>query len=173
MAPHEIRLIGDPVLRKRATEVTDVTGSLARLADDMFATMHEALGIGLAAPQIGVQKRLFVYDHGDGPGVVINPRIEESDGEWVFEEGCLSVPGLSWEITRPKRIHMVGIDLDGNDVSLEVDELEARLFQHELDHLDGILLVDHLDDDQQRAARKTLREMPLDRPTGSGGLRLL
>ena len=173
MAPHEIRLIGDPVLRKRATEVTDVTGSLARLADDMFATMHEALGIGLAAPQIGVQKRLFVYDHGDGPGVVINPRIEESDGEWVFEEGCLSVPGLAWEITRPKRIHMVGIDLDGNDVSLEVDELEARLFQHELDHLDGILLVDHLDDDQQRAARKTLREMPLDRPTGSGGLRLL
>ncbi|HIM66008.1 MAG TPA: peptide deformylase [Acidimicrobiia bacterium] len=173
MAPHEIRLIGDPVLRKRTTEVTDVTGALARLADDMFATMHEALGIGLAAPQIGVQKRLFVYDHGDGPGVVINPRIEESDGEWVFEEGCLSVPGLSWEITRPKRIHMVGIDLDGNDVSLEVDELEARLFQHELDHLDGILLVDHLDDDQQRAARKTLREMTLERPTGGGGLRLL
>jgi len=95
VAPHEIRLIGDPVLRKRTTEVTDVTGALARLADDMFATMHEALGIGLAAPQIGVQKRLFVYDHGDGPGVVINPRIEESDGEWVFEEGCLSVPGLS------------------------------------------------------------------------------
>ena len=105
--------------------------------------------------------------------MVINPRIEESDGEWVFEEGCLSVPGLSWEITRPKRIHMVGIDLDGNDVSLEVDELEARLFQHELDHLDGILLVDHLDDDQQRAARKTLREMTLERPTGGGGLRLL
>jgi len=173
VAPHEIRLIGDPVLRKRTTEVTDVTGALARLADDMFATMHEALGIGLAAPQIGVQKRLFVYDHGDGPGVVINPRIEESDGEWVFEEGCLSVPGLSWEITRPKRIHMVGIDLDGNDVSLEVDELKARLFQHELDHLDGILLVDHLDDDQQRAARKTLREMTLERPTGGGGLRLL
>ena len=73
----------------------------------------------------------------------MNPRIVESDGEWVFEEGCLSVPGLSWEVVRPKTVHLVGVDLDGNELSIEADELEARLFQHELDHLDGILIVDH------------------------------
>ncbi len=178
MSSREIRIIGDPVLRKPANEVTELTGSLARLADDMFTTMYEAPGIGLAAPQVGVQKRFFVYDHGERSGVVVNPRIEESDGEWVFEEGCLSVPGLSWEITRPKTIHLVGVDLDGNEVSIEADELEARLFQHELDHLDGILLVDHLDEDQQREARRALRQLtlrgtPPDRSASGGGLRLL
>ena len=177
MAPHEIRVIGDPVLRKVATDVTDVDGALVRLTDDMFVTMYEAAGIGLAAPQVGVQKRFFVYDHGEDARVVLNPRIVESDGEWVFEEGCLSVPGLSWEITRPKTIHLVGVDLDGNEVSIEADELEARLFQHELDHLDGVLLIDHLDEDQRRDARGLLRQMTFERsavapPTG-GELRLL
>jgi peptide deformylase len=112
-----------------------------------------------------VQKRLFVYDLGEGPGVLINPEIRELDGEWVFEEGCLSVPGLSWEITRPKRIHLVGFDLDGNEVEFEADELEARMFQHELDHLEGILLVERLDDDQRREALKVLRQ----RAMGLGG----
>jgi len=87
--------------------VTDVDAAFVRLTDDMFTTMYEALGIGLAAPQVGVQKRFFVYDHGDGAGVILNPRIMESDGEWAYEEGCLSVPGLFWEIVRPKRIHLV------------------------------------------------------------------
>ena len=171
MAPHQIRLIGDPVLRRPATEVTDVDGALVRLTDDMFTTMYEAPGIGLAAPQVGVQKRFFVYDHGEGAGVILNPRIIESDGEWTFEEGCLSVPDLTWEITRPKQVHLVGVDLDGNEVSIEADEIEARLFQHEIDHLDGVLLVDHLDEDQAREARRALREMTMSRlaSTSAGG----
>ena len=140
MSAYEIRIIGDPVLRQKARDVTDIDGSLVRLVDDMLETMYEAPGIGLAAPQVGVQKRLFVWDLGDGPEVIVNPEIVESDGEWVFEEGCLSVPGLSWEIVRPKIVHVVGLDLDGNELSFEADELEARLFQHELDHLDGTLL---------------------------------
>jgi peptide deformylase len=164
-------LIGDPVLRRPATDVTDVDGALVRLTDDMFTTMYEAPGIGLAAPQVGVQKRFFVYDHGEGAGVILNPRIIESDGEWTFEEGCLSVPDLTWEITRPKQIHLVGVDLDGNEVSIEADEIEARLFQHEIDHLDGVLLVDHLDEDQAREARRALREMTMSRlaSTSAGG----
>ncbi len=101
---------------------------------------------------------MFVYDKGDGPVVVVNPLIVESDGEWAFEEGCLSVPGLSWEIVRPNRVHLVGWDLDGNEISIETDEYEARIFQHEMDHLDGILLVERLDDDQRRAAKKLLRK---------------
>ena len=164
MSTTEIRVIGDPVLRTRATEVTEVTGALARLTEDMLTTMYDAPGIGLAAPQVGVQKRIFVYDWGEGPGVVVNPRIEGSDGEWVYEEGCLSIPGLTWEILRPKEVHLVGVDLDGNEVSIEADELPARLFQHELDHLDGVLLLDHLDLDQRREARRTLSELVLARP---------
>ena len=164
MSTTEIRVIGDPVLQTRATEVTEVTGALARLTEDMLTTMYDAPGIGLAAPQVGVQKRIFVYDWGEGPGVVVNPRIEGSDGEWVYEEGCLSIPGLTWEILRPKEVHLVGVDLDGNEVSIEADELPARLFQHELDHLDGVLLLDHLDLDQRREARRTLSELALARP---------
>jgi len=149
------------VLRTVAADVTDVDGSLVSLVESMFTTMYEAAGIGLAAPQVGVQRRFFVYDHGAGTGVVLNPRIVESDGEWAFDEGCLSVPGLSWEIIRPKQIHLVGVDLDGNEVSIEADELEARLFQHELDHLEGILLIDHLDDGQKKDAKRALRELAL------------
>lgn len=155
-------MFGDPVLRTVATNVEEIDGKLAKLADDMLVTMYEEPGIGLAAPQVGVQRRFFVYDYGDGPQVLINPDIVESDGEWVYEEGCLSVPGLSWEIVRPKQIHIVGFDLDGNEVSIEADELEARLYQHEMDHLNGVLLVDHLDDDERKSAMRILRERFLD-----------
>jgi peptide deformylase len=160
MAPYVIRVFGDPVLKQRAADVTDIDGRLARLADDMITTMYEAPGVGLAAPQVGIQKRLFVYDvqDGTGPKVVVNPTITESRGEWVFEEGCLSVPGLSWDIVRPKEVHLTGIDLDGNEVSIEADEYLARVFQHELDHLDGILLLERLDTDQRKQALKALRE---------------
>ncbi len=175
VAAREIRMIGDPVLRTRANDVTDVDGALVRLSDEMFEAMYEAAGIGLAAPQVGVQQRFFVYDHGEADGVILNPEIAESDGEWAFDEGCLSVPELSFEIVRPKQIHLVGIDLEGNEVSIEADELEARLFQHELDHLDGVLIVDHLDEDQLREANRFLRERTLAAgmpgPSG-GGLRL-
>ncbi len=159
-------MFGDPVLRKVADEVTDIDGKVVKLVDDMLETMYAEPGIGLAAPQVGVQRRLFVYDVGDGPETIVNPIIAESRGEWVYEEGCLSVPGLFWEIVRPKEIHLTGSDLDGNEVSIEADELLARLFQHELDHLEGVLLLDHLDDETRKAALKTLRERYAD-PTGS------
>ena len=159
MSTTQIRIIGDPVLRVQATEITEIDEKLVRLTEDMFVTMYAAPGIGLAAPQVGVQKRLFVYDWGNGPGVIINPKIQDSGGEWVFEEGCLSIPGLSWELLRPKEIHLVGVGIDGNEISIEADELEARLFQHELDHLDGVLLVDHLNEDQKREANRKLMDI--------------
>lgn len=186
MAPYDIRIIGDPVLRRCAAEIDDVDSTLVRIVEGMVETMYSADGIGLAAPQVGVQKRLFVWDMGDGPRTIVNPHIVESDGEWVYDEGCLSVPGLTWEIVRPKEVHIVGRDLDGNEISVEADELEARLFLHELDHLDGTLLTERLDDATRKAALRTLREMGIgpgsptsarpadtgdDRP--SGGLRLL
>jgi peptide deformylase len=158
MAPYSIRMVGDPVLRQRAAEVTTIDGRLAKLAEDMIATMYDAPGVGLAAPQVGVEKRMFVYDVGAGPFTIVNPQIVDHDGEWAYEEGCLSVPGLSWEIVRAKQVHLTGVDLDGNDVSIEADELLARCFQHELDHLDGVLLLERLDADTRKQALTTIRE---------------
>lgn len=165
MAPYEIRVIGDPVLKQRADDITDIDGKLARLVDDMIATMYAAPGVGLAAPQVGVQKRLFVWDIDDGTGAhaIVNPEIVESDGEWTYQEGCLSVPGLSWEIVRPRHIHVIGRDLDGNEVSYEASDLAGRMFQHELDHLNGVLLVERLDEDQAKLAKRQVREMILAR----------
>jgi peptide deformylase len=160
-APYEIRLIGDPVLRQRASEITDVNGALVRLAEDMLDTMYEAPGLGLAGPQVGVQKRIFVYDVGEGPQVVINPEVRESRGEWAYEEGCLSIPDLTFELVRPKEVHLVGYDLDGNELSIEADEILARCFQHELDHLDGVLYLERLEEDDRKAAMKVIRERRL------------
>jgi peptide deformylase len=159
MAPYSIRLVGDPVLRQRAAEVTSIDGRLAKLAEDMIVTMYDAPGLGLAAPQVGVEKRMFVYDVGDGPQTLINPTIVERDGEWSYDEGCLSVPGLSWEIVRPQRVHLTGIDLDGREVSIEADEILARCFQHELDHLDGVLLLERLDSESRKQALRSIREL--------------
>jgi len=145
-------------------EVVDIDAAVVALAASMIETMHEAPGSGLAANQIGVQKRMFVYDIGDGARTVINPRIVESDGEWTYEEGCLSIPGLSWDIVRPNAVHLVGLDLEGNELSIEATELEGRVFQHELDHLDGILLVERLDADQRKEALRILRARTLELP---------
>ncbi len=186
VAPYDIRIIGDPVLRRRAVDITDIDSTLVRIVEGMVETMYGADGVGLAAPQVGVQKRLFVWDLGEGPRTIVNPQIVESDGEWVYDEGCLSVPGLSWDIVRPKQVHVIGRDLDGNEVSVEADEIEARLFLHELDHLDGTLLIARLDEATRKAALRTLRELgigPGSTPAVrspdaggdavSGGLRLL
>ncbi|MGH9280650.1 MAG: peptide deformylase [Acidimicrobiales bacterium] len=161
MAPYDIRVFGDPVLRTPAEEVTRIDADLVRLAHDMIDTMYDAPGVGLAAPQIGVQKRMFVYDAGDGPFTVVNPRIAERSGEWEYEEGCLSVPGLSWPIVRAAEVHLTGWDLDGNDVAIDADELLARIFQHEVDHLDGVLLLQRLDKGQRKQAMKALRNRTL------------
>jgi len=156
---YTIRIYGDPVLRQRAPEVVDIDGRLKVLADDMVQTMYDAPGVGLAAPQVGVQKRMFVYDlHDDlGPRTIVNPVVSEARGEWTFDEGCLSIPGLSWPIVRPKEIHLTGFDLDGNEISIEADEYEARVYQHEVDHLDGVLLVERLDEEQRKEAMRILR----------------
>jgi peptide deformylase len=174
MSALPVRLFGDPVLKERTREVEDIDGSVVSLVDTMIESMYEARGSGLAANQIGVQRRVFVYDVGEGARPVINPRIVESDGEWTYDEGCLSIPGLSWEIVRPNAVHLVGLDLDGNEISLEATELEGRAFQHEMDHLDGILLVERLDEDQRKEALRILRgrtlHLPEVDPDGLAGL---
>lgn len=172
MASYEIRVFGDPVLKRVADDVTEIDGAFVDTCNNMLDAMYEAPGIGLAAPQVGIGQRFFVYDFGDGPGVLINPEIRESSGEWEFEEGCLSVPGLSWNIVRPKEIHIVAFDLDGNEISIEADELESRLYQHELDHLDGRLLFDYLEEDQVREAKRILRERAMGQTAESSGLQL-
>ncbi|HEY1633978.1 MAG TPA: peptide deformylase [Acidimicrobiales bacterium] len=167
MALLPIRTFGDPVLKQRTPEVETVDESIVRLVDDMIETMRAAPGVGLAAPQVGVQKRLFVYDVGDGPRVVINPVISDHRGEWTYEEGCLSVPSLFWPVVRPGQVHLRGRDLDGRELSIEADELLARVFQHEVDHLDGMLLLERLDSEQRKEAMRTLRERTLSLP-GNG-----
>jgi peptide deformylase len=162
VAGYSIRLYGDPVLRQRTNEVSEIDGGLKQLADDMIETMYAAPGVGLAANQVGIQKRMFVYDAGEGPNVVINPRITESSGEWTYDEGCLSVPKLSWPIVRPREILLEGLDLDGNEISVEAEEYLARVYQHEVDHLDGVLLIERLDPDLRKDAMRTLRQMSFD-----------
>ena len=158
---HQIRIFGDPVLKSRAADVAEIDGKLVRLADEMVQVMYDAPGLGLAAPQVGVQKRFFVYDldDGTGPHTIVNPTITESRGEWVHDEGCLSIPRLYVEIVRPKEVLVSGYDLDGNEVQIEADELEARLFQHELDHLDGVLMFDRMTAEQRKEALKEWRRI--------------
>jgi peptide deformylase len=170
MATHEIRVFGDPVLTRPAAPVTEVDGSLAKLVDAMYETMYEAPGVGLAAPQVGVQRRFFVYDvnDGTGPHVLINPEIVEATGEWTYEEGCLSLPGLAFEIVRPKVVTITGQDLDGNDVVIEGDELLGRVFLHETDHVDGVLMLDRLDKAARKDAMRQLREQGMGVPTPGG-----
>ena len=150
---YQIRTFGDPVLASQAAAVTDIDGKIVRIVEEMFDTLYASdSGIGLAAPQVGIQRQIFVWDMDDEPMVILNPTITESDGEWVYDEGCLSIPGLYVEMTRPKTVLMKGIDMNGNEISLEADELEARLFQHELDHLNGVLMFDRMQPEQRKQA---------------------
>jgi peptide deformylase len=157
---YEIRTFGDPSLLTQAAAVTDIDGKLVHLVEGMFETLYQSdSGIGLAAPQVGVQRQIFVWDMGENPLVILNPKIVESDGEWVYSEGCLSIPGLYIELIRPKKVLMTGIDLNGNEISFEADELEARLFQHELDHLNGVLMFDRMQPEQREEAVKHYRKL--------------
>lgn len=156
---HQIRIFGDPVLKTQAAPITDIDGKLVQLAEEMLQVMYDAPGLGLAAPQVGIQKQLFVYDVGEGPRTLVNPTIAESSGEWVYDEGCLSIPGLYVEIVRPKLVLLTGRDLDGNEVQIEADELTARLFQHELDHLTGTLMFERMTPEQRREAMAEWRRM--------------
>jgi len=158
---HEIRIFGDPVLKAQTPDVTDIDGKLVRLADEMVQVMYDAPGIGLAAPQVGVQKRFFVYDLQDdtGPHTIVNPTIVESRGEWVYDEGCLSIPKLYVEILRPKELLVTGYDLEGNELQIEADEILGRLIQHELDHLDGVLMFERMTPDQRKQAMIECRRL--------------
>lgn len=149
---YDIRTFGDPVLTAVAEQVENIDGKVIRLTQAMLQAMYKAPGLGLAAPQIGVQKQIFVYDIDGEPTTLINPRIVESRGEWVYDEGCLSIPGLYVEMLRPKEVLLEAIDLNGNTIQVEADELLARLFQHELDHLNGVLMFDRMTPEQREEA---------------------
>jgi len=159
---YDIRTFGDPVLTTTAAEVENIDGKLIRLTKDMFQAMYKAPGIGLAAPQIGVQKQIFVYDIDGEPITLINPKIVESRGEWTFDEGCLSIPGLYVEVLRPKEVLLEAVDLDGNTIQIEADELLARLFQHEIDHLNGVLMFERMTPEQRKEAMSEYRKISED-----------
>lgn len=145
MALRTIRVEGDPVLGKVRREVTEVTPKIVTLIDDMLETMYEANGVGLAAPQVGILKRIVVIDVGEGPIVMINPEIIESDGEQTGDEGCLSIPGKAGQVTRPNHVKARFMGEDMNEYEIEGEELLARCICHELDHLDGHLYVEKVE----------------------------
>lgn len=158
MAIFPIRTFGDPVLRTPAKPVEIVDAKIHKLVDDMIETMYEAPGVGLAAPQIGVGLRVAVFDSGDGMGAraMINPEVDKTEGEWEFEEGCLSVPGYWWELTRPAYVRIQALDRNGHEVTYEGDELLGRVLQHEYQHLEGMLIIDQLG---RRDRKKVLKEL--------------
>ena len=158
MAVKPIRLFGDPVLRKPAIEVVDFDREVRRLVEDLTDTMLAAPGAGLAAPQIGVGLRAFVW-HVDGEvGHLVNPVLELSEEQQHGLEGCLSIPDLTIECTRALSVVARGFDMYGEPVTIEGSELLARAIQHETDHLDGILFLDRLDVESRKAAMKAIRE---------------
>ena len=145
MALREIRVEGDPVLAKVCKEVKEITPRTMDLIDDMIETMYEANGVGLAAPQVGILKRIVVIDVGEGPIVMINPTIIAQDGEQTGDEGCLSVPGKAGIVTRPNYVKARFFDEEMNECEIEGEELLARAICHELDHLDGHLYVEKVE----------------------------
>jgi peptide deformylase len=145
MAVLEIAKYGEPVLRVRCKPVERVTDETRALIADMFETMEAAAGVGLAAPQVRVPQRLFVYDVGEGPDAIINPELVRHDGEVVGVEGCLSIPRLQGEVARAQKVLVRGLDRHGKKVRIEAEEWLARVFQHEMDHLDGVLFIDRAD----------------------------
>ena len=154
-----IRLFGDPVLRQRARPLERVTDVHRSLAANMLETMREAPGVGLAAPQVGVLERIFVWEVEDRSGALVNPVIEERAAELAeAEEGCLSIPGLYYPVVRPAAVRVSGLDTRGRPLTLDADGLLARVLQHEIDHLDGVLFIDHLPERLRKEALARLRE---------------
>lgn len=159
MAIRPIRLYPDAVLRTRADEVQEIDAGVRKLVADMWDTMDHAEGVGLAAPQVGVSRRVFVYDDNEGHrGALINPRytVPGSDSEFDYE-GCLSVPEIGGEIDRPLEIDVTGLDENGDEVRFHADGLLARICQHEIDHLDGIMFMQRLTGDARKEAMAAIR----------------
>ena len=158
-AQREIRVIGDPVLRERALEVTEFDRSLRKLAKKMIKIMHDAPGIGLAAPQVGVLQRLLVYDVDDDTQALVNPVLSGFSEELEeIDEGCLSVPGLNMPVSRPVRVHVSALDVYGAAIEFEAEGMLARVIQHEFDHLEGVLIVDRTSRSARAAAMRELAE---------------
>ncbi|WP_460773677.1 peptide deformylase [Microbacterium sp. GXF7504] len=175
MAVLPIRIMGDPVLHAPASEVTEITDEIRTLVADMFETMDAAPGVGLAAPQVGVALRIYTYTYEDDEGapwrgVILNPVLwmtppEPGEPDPDLEsEGCLSFPGERFPLRRSDRVLVTGIDLDGGPVRIEVDGWRARIMQHEFDHLDGILYVDRLGDNDWKTAQKIAKKRGWNRP---------
>jgi peptide deformylase len=157
-----IRTLGDPVLREPAKPITDFGPALRTLFDDMVETMVVAPGVGLAGPQVGVSSRLFVFDDGEtGPMFMANPELADGVGELLEDEGCLSIPGPYYGTPRFARILCRGQDLDGKPYEMVGEGLLARIFQHETDHLDGMLYIDRLDDVGRRDVMAQLRRIEM------------
>ncbi len=164
MAVLPIRIYPDPILRIRCREVEAFDADLKRLAEDMVETMHAAPGIGLAAPQVGSDRRLAVVDLSVGKEpdqviVLVNPQIAGREGSWVEEEGCLSIPELTDKVERPERVEVRARDLGGQPFEVAAEGWLARAICHELDHLDGVLFVDHLSGLRRERARRALRRL--------------
>ena len=147
MAIRNLRYEGDPILRKTSKEVKEITPKIVELIDDMLETMYEANGVGLAAPQVGVLKRIVVIDVGEGPIVLINPEITRTEGSQTGDEGCLSLPGKAGVVTRPNYVKVRALDENMVERELEGTELLARAFCHEIDHLDGHLYTELVEGD--------------------------
>lgn len=145
MAIREIREMGDEVLEKKCKPIKMMTPRTMELIEDMFDTLYESGGVGLAAPQVGVLKRIVVIDIGEGPLLLINPEIVETSGSQTGSEGCLSLPGKAGQVTRPNYVKVKALDVNMEPVEYEGTELLARAFCHELDHLDGIMYVEHVE----------------------------
>ncbi len=157
---YQIRTYGDPVLKTQASKVAEIDGKVARLVDDMFDTLYDSdSGLALAAPQVGVQKQIFVWDVDGEAMALINPEVVESAGEWVYDEGCLSIPGLYVEMLRPRNVLVRGFTVDGDEVEIEADDLMGRMFQHEIDHLNGVLMFDRMTGDQRKDAMAEYRRL--------------
>lgn len=167
-----IRILGDPVLKTPCQPVTLFDDALKRLAQDMLETMYDAPGVGLAAPQVGLSKRLFVFDDGaGGPLFMANPEVTGREGEIIEDEGCLSIPGPFHPTPRSATVVCRGQDLDGAWYELPAEGLLARIFQHETDHLDGMLYIDRLDEQGRRSVLADLRrfELGLEEPRKKRG----
>ena len=163
MAILNIRIIGDPVLRTVADPVTEFGPELAKLVADMTETMEDVEGAGLAAPQVGVSLRVFTYRVGGVDGHIINPVLENSDDyQPDHVEGCLSIPGLGFPVRRFRATKVTGVDLHGNPVTVEGEGMLARCFQHETDHLDGILYTDRLEGEDRKKALRSIRNANYD-----------
>jgi peptide deformylase len=162
-----VRLYGDPVLRQVATPVRDITAEIKRIIADMTETMWHQVGIGLAAPQVGLPYRILVMDDGKGGAqALINPEIESRSGTIREEEGCLSLPGVFGVVERTKTITVRAMDADGKSVSFEATALKARIVQHELDHLDGVLFIDRLPPVTRDRIKKKIQKEGFPKETG-------